>query len=214
MVHFHDTSTILYVPKGTGDCPCILPPTTSTDEHLPVAFSPGMPNGASSFPCLPSHGLKMIFLSNRPNFSHRKWELLGALALSISQALFEDGHFICPQPSSFSLREEGVGLCRASGKPGLLARLPGSWTGHSHLSVVENLCPGSQCYVLSEPSNAHTWVYSHRCRDDEKCPNEKFRDLLSCNQLHIGNLIQRRQFNFHPDIPPPLLCHNSLKPVF
>lgn len=27
--------------------------------------------------CLPSHGLKMKFVSNRSNFSHRKWECLG-----------------------------------------------------------------------------------------------------------------------------------------
>lgn len=144
VTHFRDTSNISYVTKGTGNCPCILPPTTSTDEHPPSGLLPwdGWV-GPPPFPCLPSHGLKMIFLSNRPNFSHRKREHLGALTLSISQALFQDGPFICPQPSSFSLWEEGMRLCRASGEPGLLALLPGSWTGHSHLFVVENLRPGS-----------------------------------------------------------------------
>lgn len=116
----------------------------------------------------------------------------GALAPSISQALVKDGHFICPQPSSFSLRRREWGSsCRTSGEPGLCALLPSSWTGHSHFLVVEMSCPGSQCNVLSEPSNTHTWMYSNRYRDDEKLPNEKLKDLLSCNHPHLWNVYSK-----------------------
>lgn len=125
----------------------------------------------------------MKFVSNRSNFSHRKWECLGPKGLAI----------LCLRMGTLSL----LNLLPSPFWEGRGWRLRfGEQTGREAcwicflVSFVGDLSPlrcqswhSNLCYISLGPSGAHFQMYHKRDFDDGNHPKEEFKRPLCCKHL-------------------------------
>lgn len=145
----------------------------------PSSQHPPIPSGDLSALCLPSHGLKMKFISNTSNFSHRKWE---SVEDPKGEPSFVEGwaHYLF---WTFFLPLFGRGgveaqLWGVSGKWGLLNLFPGWLCGRRLPSLLSQCWLSNLCCVSGGPSDAHFRIYYKKYFGDENNPNEEFKNLL------------------------------------
>lgn len=147
--------------------------------HHPSSQHPPIPSGEDlSALCLPSHGLKMKFISNRSKFSHRKREHVedpkGEPSFVEGWAHYLFWTFFLPLFGRGGVEAQlwGVG-----GKWGLLNLFPGWLCGRCLPSLLSQCWLSNLCCVSLGPSDAHFRIYYKKYFGDENNPNEEFKNL-------------------------------------